>query len=51
MAPALTSSEQYKLCAFILETREQRAATLAAAQSNPQVSGALIQCYRWLMTA
>lgn len=49
-APKLTSSEQYFLCSFILSTKEQREAELAAAVKDPKRSGALIQCMRWAMT-
>jgi len=43
--------EQRALSHFILQTNEDRARILAEAQRNPQVSGALIHCYKWAMTA
>lgn len=50
-APKLLSYEQRALSHFILQTNEERARILAEAQRNPRVSGALIHCYKWAMTA
>lgn len=45
----LLSYERRLLADFILFSKEQRKATLQAAQRDPQTSGPLIQAYRWAL--
>lgn len=50
-APKLLSYEQRALAHFILQSNEDRARILAEARRSSQVSGALIHCYKWALTA
>ena len=48
--PQLLSSERRALANYIMQSKEDRAAILAAAIASPETSGALIQCYRYALT-
>lgn len=48
--PQLLSSERRALAHYVTQSKEERAAILAAAIASPETSGALIQCYRYALT-